>query len=121
MANEVLTGYNRNLADRVIGGANYGGDMVENTVRGVAAKAELSISYKNVHATRGKAVRAEPVAARYEQRRIHHLGEMPLLDDELCMWIPGETTASPNRVDALVWALTELMVPPSGSQVWFLE
>jgi len=65
-----------------------------------------------VTATRGKEVRAEPVAALYEQRRVHHVGEFNALEDEMMNWQPGE--ASPNRLDALVWAVTELMLEPFG-------
>ena len=65
-----------------------------------------------VHATRGKAIRAEPVVALYEQGRVHHVGEFGLLEDEMCNWIPGSGMPSPNRVDALVWALSELMLAP---------
>ena len=68
------------------------------------------MSYKAVHATRGKAVRAEPVAAMFEQGRAHIVGEMPLLEEELTGWVPGEgNQSSPNRLDAMVWACTELM------------
>jgi len=109
-AEAVLTGYNHNRADRIVGEANFGGDMVENTILQAAKSRNQQASYKHVHASRGKAVRAEPVVALYEQGRIHHIGEFPLLEDEMCEWIPGETRESPNRVDALVWAITELML-----------
>jgi len=109
-AEAVLTGYNRNKADRIVGEANFGGDMVENTIMQAAKSRNQQASYKHVHASRGKAVRAEPVVALYEQGRIHHIGEFPQLEDEMCEWIPGETRESPNRVDALVWAITELML-----------
>lgn len=107
---EVVTAYNHSLADRVVGEANYGGDMVENTIRQAAKARGESVSYQNVRATRGKAVRAEPVAALYEQGRVHHVGEYPALEDEMCIWVPGQGGASPNRMDALVWALSELML-----------
>ena len=109
-AEAVLTAYNRNLADRVVGEANFGGDMVENTIYQAAKARGQMVSYKNVHASRGKAIRAEPVVAGFEQGRIHLVGEFPYLEEELCTWIPGETKASPNRMDALVWAITELML-----------
>lgn len=113
---EVVTAYNVHRADRIIGEANYGGDMVENTVRTVTGGDK--VAYESVHASRGKAIRAEPVAALYEQGRVHHVGQFPLLEDELCTWVQGEGP-SPNRLDALVWALTMLMVgdqlePPAG-------
>jgi len=76
-----------------------------------AAKARQQIvRYKMVHASRGKAVRAEPVVAGFEQGRIHLVGDFPYLEDELCQWVPGETKDSPNRMDAMVWAITELML-----------
>lgn len=109
---EVLTAYNGSLADRVVGEANYGGDMVESTVRQAAKARSQRVSYKAVRATRGKAVRAEPVVALYEQGRVHHVGEFPALEDEMCTWSPGQSALSPNRMDALVWALTELMLGP---------
>lgn len=109
-AAEVLTGYHRNKADRVVGEQNYGGDMVENTINQAARSRNQTVSYKQVHASRGKAVRAEPVVAIYEQRRLHHVGMFPALEDEMCEYVPGETKDSPNRLDAMVWAVTELMV-----------
>jgi len=90
-------------ADRIIGEINNGGEMVEYTLRTVDA----NVSYKAVHASRGKQVRAEPVAAKAEQGKIHHVGFFPDLEDELVTWVPGKP--SPNRLDALVWAVTELL------------
>jgi phage terminase large subunit-like protein len=98
-------------ADRVVAEANYGGDMVEATLRTV----NRNISYRAVFASRGKAVRAEPVAALYEQGRILHVGTFPDLEDQMCTWspnLPGQK--SPDRMDAVVWAFTELML--KGSQ-----
>ena len=114
-AEAVLTAYNRNVADRVVGEANFGGDMVENTILQAAKARNQTVAYKPVHASRGKAVRAEPVAAMYEQGRIHHVGEFPYLEEEMCTWVPGVSRESPNRLDALVWAITELMLVP-GTQ-----
>lgn len=112
---EVVTCYYGNEAGRVLGETNYGGDMVESIIRTI----DPTISYKSVHASRGKAVRAEPVAALYEQKRVHHVGQLAGLEDEQCTWVPGETKASPNRIDALVWALTELMLEPvREARVW---
>lgn len=89
-------------ADRVVGESNYGGDMVESTIRSV----NKDISYESVHASRGKAVRAEPVSSLYEQGRIHHVGVFGKLEDEMTDWNPLDPSApSPNRVDALVWAI----------------
>jgi len=107
--------YGRFQADRVIGEVNNGGDLVEATLRAV----DRSFSYKPVRASRGKAVRAEPVAALYEQGRVKHRGAFPALEDQMCGFtadIDRESAGdSPDRVDALVWALTELMIAPSGT------
>jgi phage terminase large subunit-like protein len=107
---EVVTTYHRNHADRIFAEANFGGDMVESTIRTV----DKNVPIKMVHASRGKVIRAEPVAALYEQGRVHHVGQFPLLEDELCTWVPGEGLPSPNRLDALVWVITELMIKPRG-------
>jgi len=109
-AGAVIKAYDFYCADRVIGEKNYGGDMVKNIIDQAAKSRGLTVSYKDVQATRGKAVRAEPVVALFEQGRCHLLGDFPLLEEELTMWIPGETKDSPNRLDAMVWALTELMI-----------
>lgn len=103
-ARSAVAGYHLHNADRIVGESNFGGDMVEHTVRTV----DKSVSYKAVHASHGKYVRAEPVSALYEQGRVHHVGSFVLLEDELCEWVPG--AKSPNRLDALVWAITELML-----------
>jgi len=105
-ASAVVTGYYRAKADKIVGEVNNGGDMVEYTVRTV----DKNVSFKSVHASRGKYTRAEPVSALYEQGRIHHVGFFPDLEDQLCEWAPGDT--SPDRLDALVWAITELMLEP---------
>jgi predicted phage terminase large subunit-like protein len=99
-----IEAYRRHNADRELAEVNNGGEMVELTVRVV----DPNVSYKAVHASRGKQVRAEPVAALYEKGRVHHVGTFPDLEDQLCMWTPGD--ASPDRMDALVWAFTELML-----------
>lgn len=100
--------------DMVVGEANYGGDMVESNIRMAARSRGDSVRYKNVHATRGKAVRAQPVVATYERGEMHHVGSFPALEDEMVLWIPGETGNSPNRMDALVWAATEVMIQDKG-------
>ncbi|MFH1567738.1 MAG: hypothetical protein ABIL09_07030, partial [Gemmatimonadota bacterium] len=103
---QAVQGYHTWRADRIIAETNNGGDMVELTIRTVDA----GVAYKGIHASRGKRTRAEPVAALYEQGKVHHVGAFPELEDECCQWEPGD--ASPNRMDALVWALTELMLDP---------
>ena len=105
-AKEAITSYNRNGADRLVAEVNFGGDMVETTIK----THSQNVAYKAVRASRGKQIRAEPVAALYEQGRVHHVGQFPQLEDEMCTWVPGEGLPSPNRLDALVWAVSELMV-----------
>lgn len=104
--------YHRWGADRIVGERNFGGDMVRFTI----ATADRRVPFKEVTASRGKAVRAEPVSALYEQGKVSHVGAHPDLEDQMCNFTPsgyvGE--ASPDRADALVWALTELMVQPVG-------
>lgn len=92
-------------ATKMVGEKNYGGDMVGHTIHTV----DPTINYGDVNATRGKAIRAEPIAALYEQGRVHHVECFPGLEDEMCSWVPGVTVASPNRLDALVWQATELL------------
>lgn len=97
--------YRQRQADRIVYETNQGGDMVAHTLRTVDPNAAL----KGVRASRGKAARAEPVAALYEQRRVHHVGVFAELEDQLCNWAPGAGD-SPDRLDALVWAVSELML-----------
>jgi phage terminase large subunit-like protein len=68
---------------------------------------------QSVHASRGKQTRAEPVSSLYEQGKVHHVGSFPYLEDEQCDWVPGQGK-SPNRIDALVWAVSELTGGCSG-------
>lgn len=95
-------------ADRIVAERNFGGAMVEHTIRTI----DKDVSYKEVTASRGKVARAEPVAALYEQGRISHVGSFPELEDQMCQIDPtgfiGE--GSPDRADAAVWAITELML-----------
>ena len=100
-----IAAYHQHKADRIVAEANQGGDMVGHTLRTV----DRNVPVRLVHASRGKRTRAEPIAAMYEQCRIHHVGFHPHLEDQLCTWIPNEG-ASPDRLDALVWALTDLMI-----------
>ncbi len=101
-------------ADRVVAEANQGGAMVESVLR--AADCQMPI--RLVHASRGKSARAEPVAALYEAGRVKHVGQFPKLEDELCGVMAGGSYEgpgrSPDRADALVWALTELMLGKRG-------
>jgi len=103
-ATEGVTGFYKFKADRIVAEVNFGGDMVEAIIRVV----DKNVPFKKVHASRGKTVRAEPVSALYEQGRVHHVGSFPDLEDQICEWVPGDK--SPDRLDALVWAITDLML-----------
>jgi phage terminase large subunit-like protein len=101
-------------ADRVVAEANNGGDMVISTLRA----ADVNMPVKKVHASRGKSARAEPVSMLYTSGKAFHLGAFPELEDELCGLISGGgyegPGRSPDRADALVWAMTELMLGKVG-------
>lgn len=108
---EAIAAYNKFEADRIVAEDNNGGDMIEQVLRSVVKTGERMPPYSKVHASRGKLTRAEPVSALYEQGLIHHVGSFAELEDQMTTWIPGEK--SPDRMDALVWAFTELMVDGS--------
>lgn len=104
-------------ADRVVAEVNKGGDLVERVVKSI----DQHVSYKAVRATRGKIIRAEPVAALYEQNKVFHTRQMRLLEQQMCDYIPEQTSKSPDRMDALVWAITDLMLAKEASmmpKVW---
>jgi Uncharacterized conserved protein len=105
-ANAVASVYSTLHADRVVAERNFGGDMVESTLK--TANANLPIEV--INASRGKQQRAEPVAALYEQGKVSHVGRFDELETQMTTWDPEENDESPDRVDALVWALTELML-----------
>lgn len=91
-------------ADRVIAETNQGGDLVQEMIKSF----DKSIPYTSVRASRGKFTRAEPVAALYEQHKIFHINPFVELENQMCQYLPNKTTKSPDRMDALVWAITEL-------------
>jgi phage terminase large subunit-like protein len=119
-ARAAITAYRAHAADRVVAEINNGGEMIEATLRMI----DPGVPFRAVRAARGKTARAEPVAALYEQGRVRHVGAFPRLEDQMCAFVPGAgsglrggfdrgaTGGSPDRVDALVWALTELLVEP---------
>jgi hypothetical protein len=108
-----VAAYRTHGADRIVAEVNQGGDMVENTIRII----DPNVACTAVRASRGKVTRAEPVSALYEQGRVHHLGVFPELEDQMCAFTADVDRAagSPDRVDALVWAISELMVAPMRS------
>ncbi len=107
-ARAAIRAYNLFKADRIVAEVNQGGEMVETLIRQVDQNAPVRM----VRASRGKFLRAEPVAALYEQGRVRHVGALPRLEDEMCDFGPAGLAngKSPDRLDALVWALTDLML-----------
>lgn len=96
--------------DVVVAEVNQGGDLV---LANLQANGGGNLPFKAIHATRGKMLRAEPVAALYEQGKVHHVRPFPKLEDQMTQWNPLEDAKSPDRVDALVYILTELMIGPA--------
>jgi phage terminase large subunit-like protein len=119
-ASIAIDAYKRHNADRIIGERNNGGDMIEATIRGV----DSNVPFKSVVASRGKVTRAEPISALYEQGKVHHLGNnFNALEDQMAAFTSNFSRASagfsPDRVDALVWALSELMLQDTGPRLLF--
>lgn len=114
-ANVAVAAYHRHSASRMVGEVNQGGQLVTDVVRSV----DPTINFREVRASVGKVARAEPVAALYEQGRVAHVGTHAELEDEMCkMALTGfEGQGSPDRVDALVWALTEGMLVPAKTRL----
>lgn len=111
----VVRAYRTYNADRVVGETNNGGEMVEYVVRSIDA----TVPFKSVHASRNKQTRAEPVSALFgappkRPAKVHLVGGFPELEDQLCTWVPGDED-SPDRLDAMVWGVTELMLGQQSS------
>lgn len=106
-ATAAVTAYHKHKADCIVAESNNGGEMVKLTIETV----DPNVKVKLVHASRGKQTRAEPIASLFEHNRGHMLGSFPSLEDEMCLWRPGDD--SPNRLDAMVWGFTELLLEPS--------
>lgn len=102
-AARAIRAYHLHEANAIIAEVNNGGDLV----RSVILNSDRGVRYEAVRATRGKYTRAEPVAQLYEQGRVHHVGVLTDLEDQLCTWVPGER--SPDRLDALVWLISRIM------------
>lgn len=113
----LLGAYRLHEADCIVAEVNYGGDMVQHAIAGAG---ERNVPVKVVTATRGKRVRAEPVSMLYEKHRVSHVGTLPKLEGEQTTWVPDAGMESPNRMDALVWSLTNLMLGPAQGSA-FLE
>jgi phage terminase large subunit-like protein len=115
-ATKAIAALKRWQGDRIVAEVNQGGAMVENTLRAI----DPSVPYRAVHASRGKAVRAEPISALWEQGRAHIVGTMPELEDQMASFAPGQSNgSSPDRMDAMVWALTDLVIAPQRPQFVF--
>jgi phage terminase large subunit-like protein len=110
-AQSVINAYHQHGADRIVAEVNNGGDLVGTIIR----QKDANCAYTAVRATRGKQLRAEPIASLYEQDRVHHVGSIPELEDQMLGWDPISSDKSPDRLDALVWALTELSTPVPGA------
>lgn len=113
----VVDEYKTRKANRIVAETNQGGDLVESNIKTVADARKTTVFVDKIHASRGKRARAEPVSGLYEQGLVHHVGCFPELEDQQCEWEPGSKD-SPDRLDALVYALTSLMVDknPNASQ-----
>ena len=103
-ARKAINSYYDWEADVIVAEVNNGGDLVEKMLRNI----DHNVSYRSVRATRGKILRAEPIAALYEQRRVHHVGVYPQLEEQMCSYTGEANSGSPDRLDALVWGITEL-------------
>jgi len=111
-ANKCINTFYKHSADRIVVEVNNGGDLVTKVIKDV----NQSVPVKSVHATRGKVIRAEPIAALYEQGKVSHVGNFSSLEDQMTTF-DGNTSKSPDRMDALVWAMTELNTS-SGIPFW---
>jgi phage terminase large subunit-like protein len=116
-ARQAVSGYQKYQANLIAVEANHGGDMAIHTLQTCDAK----VTVKKLWASHGKYARAEPISALYEQGNVHHVGMFAALEDELCTWVPDEGMPSPNRLDALVWSLTELLPQRRPGRVVFVS
>ncbi len=114
-AQKAIQAYHHYKADRIIAEVNMGGELIEQLLR----EYDPTVSYKPVRAMRGKMLRAEPIATLYERGKIWHAPHLSQLEEQLLSYIPGETSKSPDRLDALVWAFTDLMLlKPPSPKIW---
>lgn len=105
-ARVAVNAYHEYKADRIVAEVNNGGDLVETVIRTI----DKNVAYRKVHASKGKTTRAEPVAALYEQGKVHHVGMFAKLEDQMCSWVPKPGAKSPDRMDALVWTIYDLVL-----------
>jgi phage terminase large subunit-like protein len=114
-AQVVKAAYKTRRADMVVGEVNNGGDLVERNISAL----DKTIPFRKIWASHGKQLRAEPVANLYEQGRIHHVGCFLTLEEQMVTWTPRSGTKSPDRLDAMVYAITELLLDPEESEFTF--
>ncbi|MFD4572087.1 terminase large subunit domain-containing protein [Streptomyces sp. NPDC058417] len=108
-ARRAIRAYHEHRADAIVAEVNNGGEWIGTVVRQI----DPTVNYRTVTASRGKVTRAEPVAALTDQGSAHIVGSLPELEEQLVSWVPGDS--SPDRLDAYVWALTDLMLAPAGN------
>lgn len=116
----VINAYNEFMADAVIGEVNNGGDLVKRNIQVI----DPTVRFQEVHAYRGKILRAEPIAGLYEEGRVHHVGEFPELEDEMCTYAPqlqSDDSESPDHLDAMVWGVTKLTGITDQRPVYHME
>ena len=111
-ATAAIKAYHDNHANRIVAESNQGGEMVSTVIHQIDSTVPVTM----VHASRGKATRAEPVSAKYEKDMIHHYGHYSGLEDEMCLWVPGGN--SPNRLDAAVWCMVGLGIVKNQTTDW---
>ncbi|KKK86837.1 hypothetical protein LCGC14_2759230, partial [marine sediment metagenome] len=99
-----VNAYNRLKLNMIVGEVNNGGDLIKTVIKQV----DSSVRFRSVRASKGKAVRAEPISSLCDQDLVHHIGVFPKLEDQMCTWSPDLNEASPDRLDAYVWLLTYL-------------
>lgn len=107
-----IEAYHKYSANKIVAEVNNGGDMIAYTLGTI----DKNVPIRQVHAARGKATRAEPISALYEQGKVHHVGNLPQLEDQMCSWIPG-MGSSPDRIDALTWSLFDLIINNTKTQI----
>ena len=105
MSKKVIEVYHQWQANSIVVEKNNGGDWIPTVIRGI----DKSVYVKTVHASRGKQTRAEPIVVKYQDGEVSHLGYKSELELEMTSWVPDSGMASPNRIDAMVWAITKLI------------
>jgi len=107
-----IAAYHLHQANLIVPEKNQGGDMVTYVIESI----DNTVAIRPVHASHSKQARAEPISALYEQGRVHHVGMFAELEDQMCEWVPSAGMASPDRLDALVWALYALMLDTDAAE-----